>query len=954
MDFFNNYRKSFFITLAIGTTLVFLIILLGASFFNAIISTETSFKKEFLRKQTELASSRLELELNKFEESSTLLMNYLEGSDLDPEHYGEKLTDAVKRVFKYYPDLIDTVYVDLNDSTIFFTRTLRNDFIRKKSLSKFLVLNPTRSVFVVQGKTQPFRIFFHLNPVAFTKDFVENFYIDPNGKKILYLNGEFWDLSMRTKHELITVESQVPTRILADLKIGVLGVYESDWNFDGESKKGILTQYPFNFGSISDQAALVFIADSESIVPGIYNTYFLIYIGLIVLIIGTIILFALSLKSNLESQRLLSKNADEISELFDQQNLLLKELNGFVYFHDSQGKITRISDEVSEVLGLSKSEFIETFNHKLNQEDAIVIKSLVKKALKADKTYVDFEYDFISFDNRKVRLRIFEKLVFDSSGNFNGGIGICKDITDQYESRQELIQSENRLRTLIENIPDTLFIYDNEGYILDFKMKITRFEMDPNMKLIGKNLSEVMIDATLSENMVHGFKKASKTREIQTVELKSSFTGEMKYYEVRFFPLDEDKVMSISHDVTVQRIWEKGLLEAMDVADKASKAKSEFLANMSHEIRTPMNGLLGIIDLLEQTELNETQREYIGIIKNSGNSLLGIIKDILDYSKIEAGKIDLHNSVFIPKTELQKNVLILSGLALKKKINLAITFGLGTENAVEGDLEKLLQVFLNLTGNAIKFTPKNGSVQITIDIDPIAEELWQLKVSVKDSGIGIPDELIPYLTDPFYQVESSSSRTYQGTGLGLAISKRLIELMGGELAISSKLGEGSEFAFTALLKMVNVEQLKLKEVPATNPQSWIGMASEYPLRILLAEDNDLNLQLMDLMLAQLGYDFKVAKNGQKAVTLASEQIFDLILMDVQMPILNGLESTMLIRKMPHNTSIYIIGLSANVFDEDKKKAIESGMNDYLTKPIRLVELAEKLKDCSTRLKSKVK
>jgi PAS domain S-box-containing protein len=952
MDFFTNYRKGFFITLAIGTTLVFLIILLGASFFNAIISTETSFKKEFLRKQTELASSRLELELNKFEESSTLLMNYLEGSDLDPEHYGEKLTDAVKRVFKYYPDLIDTVYVDLKDSTIFFTRTPRNDFIKKKSLSKFLVLNPTRSVFVVQGKTQPFRIFFHLNPVAFTKDFVENFYIDPKGKKILYLNGEFWDLSMKKKYELITVESQVPTRILADLKIGVLGVYESDWNFDGESKKGILTQYPFNFGSISDQAALVFIADSESIIPGIYNTYFLIYIGLIVLIFGTIILFALSLKSNLESQRLLSKNADEISELFDQQNLLLKELKGFVYFHDSQGKITRISDEVSEVLGVSKIRFIETFNQNIYQKDAIVIRSQVKKALKEDKTYIDFEYDFVSFENRKVRLRIFEKLVFDSSGNFNGGIGICTDITNQYESRQELIQSENRLRTLIENIPDILFIYDNEGYILDFKIKSAQFEIDPNMELIGKNLSEV-IEVGQSENMVHGFKKASKTREIQTVELKSSFTGEVKYYEVRFFPLDEDKVMSISKDVTAQRIWEKGLLEAMNVADKASKAKSEFLANMSHEIRTPMNGLLGIIDLLEQTELNETQVEYIGIIKNSGNSLLGIIKDILDYSKIEAGKIDVYNSVFIPKTELQKHVMILSGLALKKKINLTITFSLGTENAFEGDLEKLLQVFLNLTGNAIKFTPKNGSVHITIDIDPIAEELCQLKVSVKDSGIGIPDELILYLTDPFYQVESSSSRTYQGTGLGLAISKRLIELMGGELIISSKLDEGSEFTFTALLKMVNIEHLKLKEVPEKNPQSWIGMASEYPLRILLAEDNDLNLQLMNLMLAQLGYDFEVAKNGKEAVTLASKQVFDLILMDVQMPVLNGLESTKLIRKMPRNNSIYIIGLSANVFDEDQKKAIESGMNDYLTKPIRLVELAEKLKDYATRLKSNV-
>jgi len=181
----------------------------------------------------------------------------------------------------------------------------------------------------------------------------------------------------------------------------------------------------------------------------------------------------------------------------------------------------------------------------------------------------------------------------------------------------------------------------------------------------------------------------------------------------------------------------------------------------------------------------------------------------------------------------------------------------------------------------------------------------------------------------------------------------LIALLGGEMHISSKLNKGSEFTFTALLKMVKGEDLKLKEDPTTNPKSWIGMASEYPLRILLAEDNDLNLQLMNLMLVQLGYDFEVAKNGKKAFELASEQVFDLILMDVQMPVLNGLESTILIRKMPLNNSVYIIGLSANVFDEDQKRAIESGMNDYLTKPIRLVEFAEKLKDCSTKLKSNV-
>lgn len=951
MNFFNSYRRDFFITLAIGITLVLLIVLLGSSFFKAIISTETSSKKDFLRKQTELASTGLELELKKFEDASKLLMLSIEDDDLDEDDLGEEFSSAVKYLFKDYPGLIDTLFVDLKDSTIFFTQTPRNDFIRRKSIAKTPSLDDSRDVFWIDGETQPFKLFFYLNPVAFTKYYLENYYVNPKGIKILYLNNAFWDLDGGNKLESISLDSQVQKQVLADLEIGVLGVYDSDWYFQGDPKRGVLTQYPFNFGSVTDDAALLFLSESESIVTVIYETYFLLYLGLIVLIFGTIILFALSIKNNLKSQQLLSKNADEISTLFDQQNLLLKELKGFTYFHDVKGKVTRLSNEVSEVLGVSKDDFLEAFNTRSNRINAIRIREIIKEALLSKKTYVDFEYDYQSRDGRLIHLRVFEKFVFDTAGRFTGGIGICTDITSQYQSRQLLIQSENRLRALIENIPDILFIYDNEGYILDFQVKSARFEVDPNLVLIGKNLSEV-IEAQQVGIMVEGFKIASKTREIQTVELKSTYTGEAKYYEVRFFPLDEDKVVSISKDVTAQRIWEKGLLEAMNAADKASKAKSEFLANMSHEIRTPMNGLLGIIDLLEQTELNKAQQEYINIIKNSGDSLLGIIKDILDYSKIESGKIDLHNGVFVPKAEFQKQLEILSGLAKKKNIELSINFSEETAQTFEGDLEKIMQVFLNLAGNAIKFTPDDGIVQISTELDLIAQELFLLKVRVKDSGIGIPDELIMHLTDPFYQVESSSSRTYQGTGLGLAISKKLIELMGGELSISSKINEGSEFSFTVLLKRVKVDPKESKEIISTNPQSWIGMASDYPLRILLAEDNDLNLQLMDLMLKQLGYDYEVAKNGKKAVELTTMKMFDLILMDVQMPILNGLEATTLIRRIPQNSSLYIIGLSANVFDEDQKRAIESGMNDYLTKPIRLAALAEKLKFYSIQVLSK--
>ncbi|WP_332914314.1 sensor histidine kinase [Algoriphagus boritolerans] len=230
--------------------------------------------------------------------------------------------------------------------------------------------------------------------------------------------------------------------------------------------------------------------------------------------------------------------------------------------------------------------------------------------------------------------------------------------------------------------------------------------------------------------------------------------------------------MSISKDITGQKIWERGLVEAMNAADQANRSKSEFLANMSHEIRTPMNGLLGIIDLLESTNLNKIQKQYVEIIKNSGSSLLNIIRDILDYSKIESGKIEIQSSAFIPEEELKNQLKILSGLAAKKNIKLETTF-VNSENLLfEGDKGKINQVLLNLIGNAIKFTPDEGKVGVKMELTPIEDALYFLSFQISDTGIGIPKEHLERLADPFYQVESSNTRAYQGTGLGLAIAKK--------------------------------------------------------------------------------------------------------------------------------------------------------------------------------------
>jgi CheY-like chemotaxis protein len=220
-----------------------------------------------------------------------------------------------------------------------------------------------------------------------------------------------------------------------------------------------------------------------------------------------------------------------------------------------------------------------------------------------------------------------------------------------------------------------------------------------------------------------------------------------------------------------------------------------------------------------------------------------------------------------------------------------------------------------------------------------------------DTGIGISKEYLAQLTDPFFQVESSNTRSFQGTGLGLAIAKKIIELLGGELKIKSEPGIGSEFSFSVLVKKAK-EGVQMFSPEIEERKDWAGMASEYPLRILLAEDNDLNVQLMTLMFEKLGYELEIAKNGKEVLEKIKEQPFELILMDVQMPVMNGLEATKIIRCDPYASEIYIIGLSANVFDEDRKKAIDSGMNDYLTKPIRMMILAKKLEQFYLKSKQK--
>ena len=942
-DFSN---RGFRISLILGVFLILLVLVVGVSFFWAIYSTQVDRRKDFLGQQTDLAGRGLENELDRFEEEAAIFLGELEEHTI--KNRQDELGKLARKMLTSFPRLVDTLWVkDPQGMVTSYVYTERNDFIQKV-VSQF-PLDSIKPQLLLEGK-MGHRLLFSTTISRFAREYLENFYQVPGGGSFLYINESLQDIGSTSLPHLKEVKIEEFEGVKKDLYQGVKGLYSVTWKQEGSSVNGVLAQYPLSFGDLVHHMGLVIVLPLDDLRTGVYRTYFLLFAGMIIIMVILLSIFVISVKNYLQYTKNREESYKEVSELFDQQNMLLRELRGFVFFHDYRGQILRTSNEVEEVLGYSKSDFNVAFNDGSTHPIVVMVKESIKNAYFERKEFVDIEFDIQRGDGRQIRLRIFEKITYDELGRFAGGLGICTDISAQHAAKLKIIQSEDQVRALLNNLPDEIFIYDNQGEVLEFHVQPRGNYLDLTQVRVGKNLAK-FVPKDQATGVIAAFQEARQTGKIQTVNVNWTEPKSQRqmYYEMRFFPLDEEQMISISKDITSQKIWEKGLLDAMHAADQANKSKSEFLANMSHEIRTPLNGLLGIIDLLESTRLDQVQLQYLEIIKNSGSSLLSIIRDILDYSKIEAGKVDIHGLTFSPVEEARAQLEILGALAQKKGISLQLQEEVGSQLVVEADRDKINQILLNLAGNAVKFTPDGGEVKVSLSQEALTDELLMLHYSVSDTGIGISQENILRLSQPFFQVESSATRSFQGTGLGLAIAKKMVELLGGELEVSSEPGQGATFRFSVLAKR-RLESLVpiVKEVSTVEIKRDMGEV--FPLRILIAEDNELNLQLMGLMFQQLGFAFEVAKNGQEAVDKVRKQDFDLVFMDVQMPVMNGVEATAEIRKMVTKQSLIIIGLSANAFEDDQNKALDVGMNDYLTKPLRLAVLASKLEQYYRKLK----
>jgi PAS domain S-box-containing protein len=507
----------------------------------------------------------------------------------------------------------------------------------------------------------------------------------------------------------------------------------------------------------------------------------------------------------------------------------------------------------------------------------------------------------------------------------------------------QLRESEHRYRMLTDRATDIIVRYDQRGVIEFASPSVRQIGYEPEA-LVGRNMAEF----THPDDLARALKNRTIVTQGGTLDPNERHEfrtpradGEWVWFQGNPSPIRDETgatigAVTVLRDVTARRAMEDELRRKRAEAEAAVRAKSEFLANMTHELRTPLNAIIGFSGLLkDSSELSARSARQIGLIWEASQTLLGVVNDVLDFSKLEAGSIEPDLQPFDPAQLARATIELLSGQAQAKGLVLSVAVG-GAEGALVGDATRLRQVMLNFVSNAIKFTPK-GEIRVSVSQRPDGDQR-RLRVEVRDSGIGVAPEQAEAIFDRFTQGDASISRRFGGTGLGLAISKRIIEALGGEIGVISAPGEGSTFWFELSAPIAAAPVLAESAADA-------GPPIEPALRLLVVDDNAVNRELITTLLSPFGLDIETAGDGVEAVAAAARTRFDLILMDMQMPTMDGLTATRQIRatEAAGGPRVPIIAMTANVLPEQVERCLAAGMDDHLGKPISPQKLLEALR-----------
>jgi len=492
-------------------------------------------------------------------------------------------------------------------------------------------------------------------------------------------------------------------------------------------------------------------------------------------------------------------------------------------------------------------------------------------------------------------------------------------------SKLALAESETKLSEILNHLSVYVYLKDLQGkyiYANEMLCQMWKTSLD---KVIGNDDGTFFDSETAAQIKKVDQQTLSQGKKV-CAEENVTLSGQnlTSIYKSTKLPLRNTKgevyaLLGVSTDITE-------LVNAKKAADNANLAKSQFLSNMSHEIRTPLNGVLGIGQLLEHTELNDEQRKLLETMNRSGDNLVSIINDILDYSKIESGKVELEQIPFNLKELIEDIIKLLLPSAKEKNISINFTSNEKRWSLI-GDSTRIRQVITNLLGNAIKFTEK-GKITVSLMLKSQTKEKVSFVLSIIDTGIGINEQHVLSIFDDFSQADNTITRKHGGTGLGLTISQKLVQLMSGEISVKSQLGKGSEFSFTLCLNKGEYQHQERRESAIENHQQS---------NILLVEDDKVNQIVATKMLKKFNCEVTIANHGEEAIQLLSDNEFDIVFMDIQMPVMNGIEATKIIRN-DKNNPVIIVALTANVMKGNKDECLKSGMDDVLFKPLQMKDL----------------
>lgn len=462
----------------------------------------------------------------------------------------------------------------------------------------------------------------------------------------------------------------------------------------------------------------------------------------------------------------------------------------------------------------------------------------------------------------------------------------------------------------------------------------------------GKNLKESKIEVLQDINAWFTAYNNSGTKEGDLMDVEITMESLQKVFNTVMYKSEADYINMVVIDITDQKDTENKLSKAIVDANAAYKTQAEFLANMSHEIRTPINGILGMLQLtLMADDLQADYRDNLVTAKNCADTLLRLINDILDISKLEAGKYKIKEETFDIKQAIEETVAAQVPLANNKGLQLDCSFGNNIPKLVKGDGQRIQQVLNCLLSNAIKFTSE-GSVRVKIaSMDMEEENKVKIRMAVADTGIGISEANMSKLFIRFSQVDSSDTRRYGGSGLGLVITKQIVELMGGNIQVQSKEDIGSTFIVEVPMKVVKASDDALEEVEKEEEPAVFSINAHSKARILVAEDEPVNQQVIGKLLGMAGFSYDIAENGQKAVELFKQKIYDAALFDVQMPVMDGIAATQEIREIEQKEKrkrLPIIAVTARAMFGDKERILENKLDDYIAKPYNLNDVVETL------------